>query len=300
MASSPATDQLSERDYERLVTIFQSYTGIRMPPGKRTMMEGRLRRRVRSLGLDGVGEYCRYLFDHDGLDAEFDHLVDAVTTNKTDFFREPEHFRYLRDEAVPALLAERRGGPGGGEPKLKLWSSACSTGAEPYTMAMTLAAMTQATMTRATTATNGAGWRSGGFRFSILGTDICQEVLQQAAAAIYPEDMLAAVPPDMRRFVMRARDPARKEFRIVPELRRLVRYQRLNLMDRSFPVDGDVDVIFCRNVLIYFDKPTQRAVIERLSSHLQPGGLLFLGHSESTVGIGLPLTQIAPTIFRRG
>jgi chemotaxis protein methyltransferase CheR len=272
-------DRLGTDDYGRLADIFQSYTGIQLPPGKLTMIEGRLRKRVRALGFDGIVEYCDYLFQHGGLDAEFDHLVDAVTTNKTDFFREPDHFRYLCDQAVPALLAGRRG-----DRKLKLWSAACSTGAEAYTMAMTLADLFR---------------RIGARDAAILGTDICGEVLEQAVAAIYADDMLAQIPAEMRRYVMRARDPGRREFRVVPELRRMARFQRLNLMDRDYPVDGDIDVIFCRNVLIYFDKPTQRAVVERLSRHLQPGGYLFLGHSESTVGLGLDLVQIAPTIFRR-
>ncbi|EWY41628.1 chemotaxis protein CheR [Skermanella stibiiresistens SB22] len=276
----PKVDRLGTDDYGRLADIFQSYTGIQLPPGKLTMIEGRLRKRVRVLGFDGIVEYCDYLFQHGGLDAEFDHLVDAVTTNKTDFFREPDHFRYLCDQAVPALLADRRAS----DRKLKLWSAACSTGAEAYTMAMTLADLFR---------------RIGNRNVAILGTDICGEVLEQAVAAIYPDDMLAQIPAGMRRYVMRARDPNRREFRVVPELRRMARFQRLNLMDRDYPVDADIDVIFCRNVLIYFDKPTQRAVVERLSRHLQPGGFLFLGHSESTVGLGLDLVQIAPTIFRR-
>jgi chemotaxis protein methyltransferase CheR len=136
-------------------------------------------------------------------------------------------------------------------------------------------------------------------RFAILGTDISTEVLEQAMAAVYSEDMLATMPREAQRYVMRARDPGRRQFRIVPELRRLVRFRRMNLMDTSYPVDRDVDVIFCRNILIYFDKPTQGAVLERLCGHLRPGGFLFLGHSESMAGTGMQMRQVAPTVFRR-
>lgn len=139
------------------------------------------------------------------------------------------------------------------------------------------------------------------FDYAILGTDISTEVLRSAADGIYSEEMLAAVPPAFRRrYVMAARDPARQIGRIVPELRRRVRFRRLNLMDERYCVDRDVDVVFCRNVLIYFDRPTQRAVLERLSGHLRPGGYLVVGHSESMSVAGVPgLTQVTSTVFRR-
>ena len=249
--------ELSDRRYERLATLIQAQVGIRMP---------------------SIEAYCRYVFDQDGLDAEIEHLIDAITTNKTDFFREPEHFRYLTQEALPLLLTKRARG-------LKLWSSACSNGAEPYTMAMTMAAA------------SGDGQQ---FDFSILGTDICTEVLDHAAAGVYSEEMVTAgVPAEMRRYLMRAKDPSRREFRIAPEIRRTVSFLHLNLMDASYPVDRDVDVIFCRNVLIYFDRPTQHKVLNRLTSHLRPGGYLFLGHSESMAGASLNMAQVAPTVFRR-
>lgn len=276
-------DPLSERNFQRLASVVQGHTGIHMPPVKRTMAEGRLRRRVRALGLSDVNEYCRLLFDNVALkggepEGEFTHLIDAVTTNKTEFFREPEHFAFLRATAVPTLLAE-------GRRDLKVWSAACSCGAEPFTLAMILADLAR---------------RPPAFRFAILGTDISTEVLAQAAAAVYPEEMMAPVPPELRRrYVMGARDPARREVRIVPELRRHVHCRRLNLMDARYPVDRDVDILFCRNILIYFDRPTQEAVLDRLCGHLRPGGYLFLGHSESLSGMALPMRPVAPTIFRK-
>lgn len=275
-------DHLGPRDFQRLAQFIHTYSGIKMPPGKQTLVEGRLRRRVRALGMANLSEYCRYLFDHDGLDDEAVHLIDVVTTNKTEFFREPEHFRFLTDTALPRLMAERQAGI---NRPVKIWSAACSTGAEPYTLAMVLADFNLAMR---------------GFNFSILATDICTEVLARAATGIYPEEMVEPVPLDIRRrYLMRAKDRLCGKVRIVPEVRRLVRFGRVNLMDESYPVDQDMDVIFCRNVLIYFDKATQQSVLSRLCHHLRPGGYLIVGHSETVTGFDLPLNSVATTAFRR-
>ncbi len=276
-------DRLGSKDFARLATLIGDHVGIRLPPAKRLMVEGRLRRRVRGLGYRNISEYCRFLFDGNGLAGEFIHLVDAVTTNKTDFFRESEHFDLLEREIVPAIVARRGGNT---QPLLKIWSAASSNGAEPYTIAMVLADIAA---------------RQRSFRFSILGTDISTEVLDHAVRAIYPAEMIEPVPPEMqRRYIMRGHTQSRRaEVRIAPELRRLVNFTRLNLMDESYPVDRDVDVIFLRNVLIYFDKPTQQRVVERLAGHLRPGGYLILGHSESMIGTSLRMRQLAPAVFER-
>jgi chemotaxis protein methyltransferase CheR len=201
-----------------------------------------------------------------------------MTTNKTDFYREPEHFAFLQRTAVPQLLAERRNA------RLKVWSAACSNGAEPYTLAMLLADMAQRL----------------NFQFAILGTDISTQVLETAVTGIYPKEMIAPVPSDVQqRYVMRPRDRNARAVRIVPELRRLVTFMRLNLIDQSYPIDRDVDVIFCRNVLIYFAHQTQQAVISRLARHLRPGGFLFLGHSDCVSGDQYSgLRPVAVTVFQ--
>lgn len=273
-------ERLADRDFAAVVEFIEREVGIRLPPTKRTMVEGRLRKRVRALGLPNLAEYGRHVFASDESEAELTHLIDCVTTNKTDFFREPAHFDFLRGEALPKLLARTKAG----QPRLKLWSAACSVGAEAYTIAMVL--------------DDAGGSRS--FQYTILGTDISTEVLAQAREGIYPVEMIEPVPAAMRqRYVMVPRDPDGRRVRIVPELRRRTVFRRLNLMERSYPVDDDVDVIMCRNVLIYFDKPTQAKVIERLAGHLRPGGYLILGHSESMAGASaLRLRQIHPTVFQ--
>ena len=274
-------DRLKDGHFNEIARLVESYSGIMLPPVKRIMIEGRLRRRVRALGLDNLSAYGAEIFERGRFDEEFDHVVDCVTTNKTDFFREPEHFAYLIDHALPALRRLHSGGAA----RLKFWSAAASIGAEAYTLAMVLA----------------EALGLNGNTFEILGTDLNREVLEQGRRAVYPLAFAQPIPKALRaRYVMTAREPGREEFRIVPELRSRVLFDQLNLMDGAYPFDTDIDAIFCRNVLIYFSKPNQRAVIERLSSHLRPGGYLLLGHSESLAGNDHPnLRQVASTIFRR-
>lgn len=272
------TEQLSTRNFQRLAEFIQAYSGIKMPASKRTMLEGRLRRRMRAKRIDDVNDYCRYLFEEDGLESEVIHLIDAVTTNKTEFFREPAHFDFLVNTGLPAIAATRKR-------EIKVWSSACSTGAEPYTLAMILDEFCE---------------DQRGVDYSILCTDICTEVLDQAIAGRFSEQMIEPVSMSRRqRYVMRAKDRSRPEVRIIPQLRSKLSFARLNLMDDAYPVDDDFDMIFCRNLLIYFDKPTQARVLQRLCGHLRSGGYLFLGHSESIVGIDLPVKQIANTVFQK-
>lgn len=280
---STGDDHLSTRDFKRIADLIGEEVGIKLPPSKQLMVEGRLRKRVRSLGLANLDDYGAYLFQRNGIEAERPYLINAVTTNKTDFFREPEHFDLLEDRLVPDLIRLR-----GGErqPLLKIWSAASSTGAEAYTLAMVLADL--------------AAQRRN-FRFAILGTDISTAVLEQGLQAVYPAELIAPVPPGkQQRYVMHGRKSgARAEVRIVPELRRLVHFARLNLMDDSYPFDRDVDVIFLRNVLIYFDKADQEKVILRLVGHLRPGGYLILGHSESMIGTAVTMRQVAPAVFQK-
>jgi len=246
------------------------------------MIEGRLRKRVRALKLTSLSEYCDYLFEKDGLEAEEIHLIDVVTTNKTEFFREPEHFRILADQLLPEIAAARRVSS---RAPLKIWSAAASTGAEAFTIAMVLAEFERS---------------HHDLPGVIFATDICTEVLQTAQHAVYSSEMLAPVAPDLRaRYLMRSRDRKSDLSRIVPELRSRVRFGRLNLMDQPYPLDRDMDVVFCRNILIYFDKPTQLNVLRGLCDHIRPGGHLILGHSETLSGLDLPVRAVRNTVFRR-
>jgi chemotaxis protein methyltransferase CheR len=272
---------LSDRHFRSIAEFIETQVGIKLPAGKRLMLEGRLQKRVRALNYADLNEYVEDLFNGGHLATELIHLIDCVTTNKTDFFRESSHFDFMREIAVPELLGLR----GRRSQGLKIWSSACSTGMEAYTTAIVLDDMLR------------SGFR---FQFRILGTDISTQVLRLAQAGVYTREMIAPVPPELaKRYFLAARDQSRGEVRVIPELRRLTHFMRMNLMDPVYPVDRDVDIIFCRNVLIYFDKQTQRKVVERLCSHLRPGGYLMVGHSESMIHNGSSeLKQVQPTVFK--
>lgn len=286
ITASAGGDVLTPADFAKIAALVTQHSGIKLPAGKRSMLEGRVRRRAKAAGFAGIGAYCQHLFRQDGIAAELAHLIDAATTNKTDFFREPQHYQLLEMRLLPELLQRRRAASGlRGKPLVKLWSAACSSGAEAYTAAMVLA---DAAMARRD------------FDFSILGTDISRAILSDAVQAVYPAEMIAPVPPAKQgRYVMHGRaDVPVPKVRMVPELRRHCRFASLNLMDRAYAFDRDFDVIFLRNVLIYFEKADQEAVITRLTHHLRPGGFLLLGHSESMVGIEMGLRQIAPATFQ--
>jgi chemotaxis protein methyltransferase CheR len=276
------TDRLSKRDFRQLAKFIHEHSGIKIPDTKATMVEGRLRKRVAATGAADLADYCSRLFTQDGLATEAVHLIDVITTNKTDFFREPEHFRYLVDVALPQIIADRNAGT---HLVVKVWCTASSIGAEPYTLAMVFADAWQ---------------RYGSGRAQILATDISTRVLETARMAIYSSEMVKPVPLDMRqRYLLRSREKSRDLVRVVPALRRMVQFAHLNIMDVTYPVERDLDVVFCRNMLIYFDRPTQQAVLSRLCDHLRPGGYLFVGHSESLGGFNLPLRAMGATVFRR-
>jgi chemotaxis protein methyltransferase CheR len=273
-----ANDSLSRANFQRLAEFIHGYSGIKMPPAKKTMLEGRLRRRLREHRMASFDDYCDYLFDDGGIESEAIHLIDVVTTNKTDFFREPAHFDFLVNKALPGLLKE-------GRKQVRIWSSACSIGAEPYTIAMLMDDFCR---------------EHRGLEYSILATDLCTQVLGDALLGIFPAAMIEPVPLALRqRHVLVARDRHRSVVRMAPHLRSRLSFARQNLMDAKYAAPSDLDMIFCRNLLIYFDKPTQSAVLKRLCSHLRPGGYLFLGHSETIVGVDLPVRTVSGTVFQR-
>ena len=271
-------DGISPRNFARLAAFIHSETGIKMPQNKLTMLEGRLRRRVRATGVADLNAYCELLFDPGRHQEETVHLINAVTTNKTDFFREPRHFDYLTQSILPELKAR-------GSRRIRVWSAACSTGAEPYTIAMLLDDFAE---------------RHGGPDYGILATDLDTQVLETARRGIYPAELLKPVPERLRaQYVMQPLQKGQGDVRIVPALRSAIGYARLNLMDDHYPVGDPMDIIFCRNVLIYFDKQTQERVVAKLCDKLRVGGWLVVGHSESIAGMALPVEQVSNNVFKR-
>ena len=271
---------LSGADFERLRGLIYAESGINLNLDKKTMLEVRLKRRLRSLSMPSCRDYCKYVFARGPGDKELVHLIDAVATNKTDFFREPSHFDYLLAKALPDL--EARNGAGW---KLLIWSAGCSTGEEPYTLGMLLSEYAEA---------------RPAFRFSILATDISTRVLAHARKGIFKSEIVEPVPQALRRkYLMRSRDSNSGLVRVVPELRDLIEFRRLNFMTPDFGLAEPADIIFCRNVIIYFDRPTQVRVLQNLTRQLAPGGYFFAGHSESLQNMDLPLVSAGPAIYRK-
>jgi chemotaxis protein methyltransferase CheR len=277
----PNRDEIiSARDYSRLRKLVYEEAGIALGSERKTMLEVRIKRRLKALAIRSYGDYCDYLFSECGLKEELVHLIDVVTTNKTDFFREPRHFEFLTATALPALTARMPG-----MRPVVMWSAGCSTGEEPYTLAMVLSEYALG---------------HPGFSFRILATDVSTTVLERAEMGIYTSEAVGPVPAALKvKYLMRSRDRNSGRVRVVPELRRLIAFRRLNFMDSDYGVMEKADAIFCRNVIIYFDRPTQQRILQKLTRHLEPGGYLFVGHAETLHDLDLPLTPVAPALYRR-
>ena len=270
---------LSTRDFGRLSRFIYDICGIKMPDVKKTMLEARLQKRLRSLGMHSFTDYCDYLFAPEGQEQELVQMLDMVTTNKTDFFREPDHFDRLTQNVLPDWLKRHEGAT------LSIWSAGCSSGEEPYTLAMVLSEF---------------ALRNPGFDFRILATDLSTRVLEKAKTAIYPEALVQPVPIELKRkYLLRSKDRASEMVRIVPELREKVRFRRLNFMDEDFGMRDQMDIIFCRNVIIYFDRPTQEKLLQRFHRQMKPGAFIFMGHSETLSGLNVPLVSVYPTVYRK-
>lgn len=272
--------EMSTASFVRFASFITAELGIKMPESKFEMVRSRLLRRVRDLKMVSVEEYADYFFAYTNAD-EREHFINAITTNKTDFFRENEHFNFLYNVVLPAA-SESMAGTGG---RFKAWSAGCSSGEEAYTIAMLLADYSS---------------RQLGFDFAILGTDISTKVLTIASNGIYQESQAAPVPPEFRnRYLLRNHDKTKKIVRVAPELRRKVSFHRLNFMDEDYRIKDIFDVVFFRNVMIYLDRPTQEMVINRICRNLAPGGYLFAGHSESLAGLDVPLKCVKTSVYRK-
>lgn len=279
---SDTVKAMSPKEFDRLSEFIVDHCGIKMPPAKKIMLESRLQKRLRSLKMTSFREYCEFLFESPEGDSELVHMIDAVTTNKTDFFREPVHFQFLTETVLPEFLAENAIS---GRRKFIVWSAGCSTGEEPYTLAIVL---------------NEFADQHPDFQYSILATDISTRVLEKASAGIYDQHLAEGIPLSFKqKYFLRSKDREKKLVRVAPELRSRITFQRVNLMDEHVIVPQKVDAIFCRNVIIYFERATQCKLLNRLCRSLRTDGYLFLGHSETVHGFELPLVRIASTIYRK-
>lgn len=270
---------LSDTEFYKLSSFIYSNFGIKLPLSKKVLLEGRLQKRLRATNFSTFKEYIDYVFSDAGA-GEIINMIDEVSTNKTDFFREAAHFDFLKEVVLPEHVIDNDRNP------IKIWSSAASSGEEIYTIAISVEEYNLR--------------NSPKVNYSILGTDISVEILNKAVNAIYLEERVANIPLEIkRRYFLRSKNKEKRTVKIISELRNKTSFQRLNLMDESYNVPDNLDVIFCRNVLIYFDKKTQEEVVRKQCDKLRSGGYFFLGHSESIIGFDLPLKQIKPTVYKK-
>lgn len=270
--------EMGDKEFARFSKLIHSEFGIKMPPTKKVLLQSRFQKRLRALGLSSYEEYCEYVFSDEGHKNERQHLVDVVTTNTTHFFREPKHYDILNNIVLPSVWRRM------GNREVKVWSAGCSSGEEPYTLSMVFTEFAES---------------HSGFQFSILATDISTDILQKAMRAVYSMDKVEEIPQTMRKkYLLKSKNPQKPLIKIDKVIRNKVRFSQLNFME-EFKLDSMRDIIFCRNVVIYFDRPTQEVLFKKFCNHLNTGGYLFIGHSESLSGMTLPLKQVAPTVFQK-
>ena len=270
---------MNPETFARFKEFIETNLGIRIPPSKKIMLESRLAKRLRALKIASYEEYCEYVFSPEGYEREIQQLIDTITTNETEFFREPHHYDFLAKEILPELRTEKK------LDGLNIWSVAAATGQEAYTLAMVMEEYAKTTVP---------------FRYRILGTDISEKVLKIAQAGIYTEHQAQKIPKYLlREYCMRSKDPEEDTIRFKPAIREKIIFGRLNLMADEYPITKKYQIVFCRNVFIYFDRPTQHKVLHRIYSHMAPGGYLFMGHSENIGNADLPLQTVASAVYKK-
>jgi chemotaxis protein methyltransferase CheR len=269
--------EFTDQDFNALRRLVKEHTGIHLSEQKRELVYGRLSRRLRVLRIDSFRDYCQRLAAGDS--AEMVEFCNAITTNLTSFFRESHHFDYVRESLLGPRIADAHGSR-----RLRIWSAACSTGEEPYSLAMTIHETVK---------------DLGRWDIRILATDLDSEVLQKARRGLYNADRMRGISSERRaRFFRQQHEGGQELWSVSDGLRDLITFKQLNLMN-PLPMKGPLDAIICRNVVIYFEKDTQRELFARMAQLQRPGGLLFLGHSESLFKVSDAYALIGKTIYRR-
>ncbi|NLX13055.1 MAG: protein-glutamate O-methyltransferase [Phycisphaerales bacterium] len=273
---------LTRDDYELFRRLVYTHSGINLGDQKMQLVRARLGKRVRSGGFKSFRDYYRHV-ENDPSGQELCSLLDAISTNTTHLFREIRHFKLLA-EILKNMLEKRKWRSE--HNTIRIWSAACSSGEEPHSIAMVA---------------HNAILRHPNVALKILATDISLQMLSRAQLGIYDIHRVGTVPAEFRqRYFQKTQSEDRQTLlQIVPELRRLITFSRFNLMTPTFPFRHGFDVIFCRNVMIYFDRTTQQTLVNKLAQHLRPGGYLMIGHSESLNNLNQPLSYIEPTVYRK-
>ena len=275
-SSEPA---ISPELFNRFQSMIYREVGIWLAAHKTALLTGRLSRRLRLLGLSSMAEYYKLVTQPDQ-QHERAIMIDCITTNETHFFREPRHFEFLAHSVFPRWRQQAEAGQR--QKRVRIWSAGCSTGEEPYSLAMMLLKY----------------FGSDGWDLEILATDISTRVLEKARAALFPIDKAKEIPKDyLHEYMLKGTKEQEGLMKASPELHKLVRFSRVNLNADSYPLTGNFDLVFCRNVLIYFDETSKKKVVSGLLRHLAPKGILFVGHSENLSGMMPNLKSIVPTVY---
>jgi chemotaxis protein methyltransferase CheR len=270
--------QLTDAQFEQISALVKKRCGINLHEGKKELVKARLSKRLRALGLRSFQDYLEFV-DSDPGGGELTTMLDSLSTNLTHFFREGKHFDHLRQVVIPRALKRNADAR-----RLRIWSAGCSSGEEPYSLAVTMLEQGQALR----------GWD-----VKILATDLSTRVLAQAAEGVYDEARFRDTPrPILSKYFHCVQTSPLRKYSVNPEVRRLVTFGHLNLMER-WPMKGPFDCIFCRNVMIYFEKPTQAELVRRYFDILAPGGTLFIGHSESLTGVKHGYRYVEPTVYEK-
>jgi len=266
-------------EFKRISEFIQTNFGIKLPDQKRIMVQGRLHKRLAALDMNSFAAYVHYLFSEEGMVKEIPVMVDLISTNKTNFFRESAHFNTLTEIVLPELIKLRQFST------LNVWSAGCSSGEEVYTLAMVIHNFFE---------------HINSYNYKILGTDISRRMLEKASKAIYDYKDVENMPLYLKKkFLLKNKNKDIKKVRIVPALRNKTRFAYLNFMANEFNLEQKFDIVFCRNVIIYFERHIQKEVLRKIIDQIKPNGYLFLGHSESITDMGFPLKKISPTVFKK-
>ncbi len=269
--------ELSDSDFEKIRVLVREHTGISLSEGKRDMVYSRLARRLRQLGVADFKKYCSML--EDSSNPEIGNFINSVTTNLTAFFREDHHFQFLKTTLLPNLMKQNQA-----TRKIRIWSAGCSTGEEPYSIAMTVREVIS---------------ESSGWDVKILATDLDTNVLATGQSGVYTEDRIKGVPASVvKKWFLRGKGGSQGKVRVSQELRDMITFRQLNLMG-EWPIKNKMDLIFCRNVVIYFDKPTQKILFDRYANALRDDGHLFVGHSETLYKVSDRFSLLGQTIYRK-
>lgn len=273
--------EMTDTQFLKFSNYIKELCGINLSDEKKTMVEGRLRKRIQKLKYPTFRKYFNYVFSDEGKRKETKIIIDLISTNKTDFFREPKHFDYLYNSLLPEFYSKGIGH----ERPINVWCAASSSGEEPYTIAFILEEFSA---------------NKTNFKYKNISSDISTKVLKIASKGIYNSERIAPIPTEFKRkYLLKGKNDNTGLFRVIPKVRHSIEFFRQNLTESRYDIKEKQDIVFCRNVLIYFEQDIKEKIINTIFKHMNKGGILILGHAESLNGINSPLERVDSTIYKR-